>query len=76
MVVVGSAGAVSRRDSRAAPSRTLRLALVALVWGLVGYLLYAAVAGLNNTAPPSWAGPLVSALFAALPVVWFSLRGR
>ena len=31
---------------------------------------------LNNTAPPGWAGPLVSTLFAMLPIAWFWLRGR
>lgn len=76
MMAVGGVGAAGHRGPPWPLARTLRLALVACVWGLVGYLLYAAVVGLGMGSPPLWAGPLVSALFAATPVAWAWLRER
>ena len=74
MLGMGGLGLVFQRGSLGSPSGALRLVLLSLTWGLVGYLLH--MAGAGATGGVGWDAPLLSSLFAALPALWLWWRGR
>ncbi|MCW5849814.1 MAG: hypothetical protein KIT87_07000 [Anaerolineae bacterium] len=76
MLGIGGVGLVFQRGALVSPSGGLRLVLLSLSWGLVGYLLYMASLGTTGNGGPRWDGPLLSSLFAALPALWLWWRGR
>lgn len=75
MLVVSAFGLLGLRETSVATVGALRVVLLSLAIGLVGYLLYLAGLGPNGETS-RWFSPLVSGLFAALPPLWVWLRGR
>ncbi len=73
MLAMGAMGLVVQRGPVRTPTTGLRLVLLSLAWGLVGYVLALTVLG-EGPSNGLWPRLTISALCALLPAVWFRWR--
>lgn len=66
MILAGLISYTIRQDWRFSPTRRVRLFLLSLIWGLVGYILYSFL--FSWRLPGHWEAPVVCFLFAFIPL--------